>query len=222
MSDSHLLNDMTDELCEANLSAMIDGELEPESLLATLDHMVANKSCREFYRDARQLQDRYGAGHFPIPVKEASLPENGWHKIEQKSLDPGARILQLFTRTQVWATAAAILLVLGLWGGGIMEFHRPVLSSKPTEITLGEDEGRMSEQRFVELTSELLRSDRRYRRKMMEVLEEVDRVSYTSEGTPEGGSKDRSVSGQRGNNELPGNSQRRNSGGLMEPVIRLW
>ncbi len=51
---------MTNEECEINISALLDGELEPEELLPTLDHLSVNKECREFYIEARELQQRFG------------------------------------------------------------------------------------------------------------------------------------------------------------------
>ncbi len=222
MSEPNKTYTMTDEECEMNLSALIDGELEPEALLPTLDHLAQSETCSTFYRNARKLQDDYGAGHYP--VQEETLPDGGWEKIERKSLSGGARVIHLLTRTQVWGAAAAILLAVGLWWGGMMEFHRPTPGSQVTEVTLGEDEGSMSEQRFVELTAELLRSDRRYRRKMLEVLEEVDRATYIPEGSPEGGIGDRGGRSERAGagDELPQAGGTRRGGSVMDPVIRLW
>jgi hypothetical protein len=44
---------------------------------------------------------------------------------------------------------------------------------EPIEIALGEDRGRMSERRFVDLTVELLRADSRYHQEMLQVLNAV-------------------------------------------------
>jgi hypothetical protein len=75
-----------------------------------------------------------------------------------------------------WAMrlAAAVLLVAGLWGGlAAVSALRP--AGEPIEITLGEDSGRMSEERFVDLTVELLRADSRYHQEMLQVLTAVER-----------------------------------------------
>ena len=50
------------------------------------------------------------------------------------------------------------------------------------EVTLERDRGSMTEQRFVELVTEVLQSDRRYHQKMYEVMGSVTRSTTGREG----------------------------------------
>lgn len=148
------------ETCEMSISALTDGELPAEDLLPTLDHLAECPSCRAFYRDLRAL-----AAALP--------PEEVWRRIEVAAA-PG---LSRTGRARPWAMrlAAALLLVAGL--GGALAFVRFGLhpAGEPIEVTLGEDRGRMTEQRFVDLTVELLRADSRYHQEMLQVLTAVER-----------------------------------------------
>jgi predicted anti-sigma-YlaC factor YlaD len=161
------------ETCEISISALADGELPPEDLLPTLDHLAECPSCQAFYRDLRML-----AAALPVAAdrtvpsemsEEAS--EEIWRRIEGATAPAPVRT----GRARPWATrlAAALLLVAGL--GGALAAARSALGpvGAPIEITLGEDCGRMTEQRFVDLTVELLRSDTRYHHEMLQVLTAV-------------------------------------------------
>lgn len=157
------------ETCEMSISALADGELPTEDLLPTLDHLMECSSCRAFYRDARAL-----AASLPTETIGASAPgeapEEIWRRIEVAA----APALSHSGSTRSWAMrlAAAVLLVAGLWGAlaAVRSLHP---AGEPIEITLEEDRGRMTEQRFVDLTVELLRADSRYHQEMFQVLTAV-------------------------------------------------
>jgi len=76
-----------------------------------------------------------------------------------------------------------LLLAVGLWAGG--GFKIPGLHTKQEviELRLGEDRGKMTESRFIELTAELLRSDRRFHRKMLAVMQQVNQGEMILEGS---------------------------------------
>ncbi|MDP8206136.1 MAG: hypothetical protein P9L92_05685 [Candidatus Electryonea clarkiae] len=170
--------------CESNISALIDGELEPEALLITLDKLVDDNQCIEFYEDTRKMQQRLGAGDFPH--SDSKLPQDLWNKIERKSGLNRPLIVKLFGKTSpVWAAAATIFFVFSLWAGGVLEFKIPQFGDRTISLTLGENEGKMDEERFVELTAELLKADKRYHRKMLDVMEAVDSRAFIQEGSLE-------------------------------------
>jgi len=158
-----------------SISALADGELPAEDLLPALDHLAECPSCLAFYRDLRAL-----AAALPAAAAEQAdpltatgeAPEEIWHRIEAAAVPALSRP----GRVQPWAMrlAAAFLLVAGL--SGALAAARSVLrpAGAPIEITLGEDRGRMTEQRFVDLTVELLRADSRYHQEMLQVLTAVD------------------------------------------------
>jgi hypothetical protein len=146
------------ETCEINIS---------EELLPTLDHLAACPSCQAFYRDVRALAAATGDPRLSASAP-GEAPEEVWRRIEEAE----APALSRTGRARPWAMrlAAAVLLVAGL--AGALASARSVLrpAGAPIEVTLGEDRGRMTEQRFVDLTVELLRADSRYRQEMFQVL----------------------------------------------------
>ena len=158
------------ETYEMSISALADGELPREELLPTLDHLAACPACLAFYRDVRSL-----AAALPDPQQLSApapeeAPEEVWRRIEVAA----APALSRQGRLQPWAMrlAAALVLVASLWGAlAALSTLRP--AGEPIEITLGEDRGRMTEQRFVDLTVELLRADSRYHQEMLQVLNTV-------------------------------------------------
>lgn len=160
------------EICEMSISALVDGELPTEELLTTLDHLAECSSCQAFYRDVRALAAATGNLRPPASASapEEAAPEEIWRRIEAAA----APALSKTGRPRPWAMrlAAAILLVAGLWGAlAAVRSLRP--AGEPIEITLEEDRGRMTEQRFVDLTVELLRADSRYHQEMFQVLTAV-------------------------------------------------
>ncbi|HEX7181634.1 MAG TPA: zf-HC2 domain-containing protein [Thermoanaerobaculia bacterium] len=161
---------------EMSISALADGELPAEDLLPAIDHLAGCPSCQAFYRDVRALAAALPAGgarHLSVSAASApgEAPEEVWRRIEAAA----APALSRTERTRPWAMrlAAAVLLIASLWGAFAAvrsTLHPP---GEPIEVALGEDRGRMSEQRFVDLTVELLRADSRYHQEMLQVLTAV-------------------------------------------------
>lgn len=155
------------ETYEASISALADGELPKNELLPTLDHLAECASCQAFYRDVRALA--------------AALPvEAIWRRIEEEAAPAFRRREQ--SRRWPMRLAATVLLVAGLWGAlaAVRLAQRP--AGEPIEITLEEDRGRMTEQRFLDLTIELLRADSRYHQEMLQVLNAVSERRARPEG----------------------------------------
>jgi hypothetical protein len=161
------------ETCEMSLSALADGELSPEDLLPTLDHLVECPGCQAFYRDLRALAAALPDSQRLSASTPGEAPEEVWRRIEVAAA-PAFSQTGRTGRIRPWAMrlAAAVLLVAGLWGAlAAVSVLRP--AGEPIEITLGEDRGRMTEQRFVDLIVELLRADSRYHQEMFQVLTAV-------------------------------------------------
>ena len=170
------------ERYEAELSALVDGQLEADVLLPTLDHLCECRSCRDFYRSARGLGGLLAV--LRDPKELPPLPVGGWQRIAQAaSLETRWRQV----RTKFLAAAAAVVFAVGLWTAqSALQTPSPTSESLPVaeiEIIPGDDSQQMTDLRFVELTTELLRSDRRYREKMQEVLHEVSARSFIPEGS---------------------------------------
>lgn len=155
------------EAYEMSLSALADGELPADELLPTLDHVMECPRCQAFYREVRALAAAFPAG----TAAEAGAPEEVWLRIEGAMAPVPAQKGK--DRTWALRLAAAIVLVASLWGGlAAVRTLRPAHPA-PIEVTLGEDRGRMTEERFVDLTVELLRADSRYHQEMLQVLTAV-------------------------------------------------
>lgn len=159
------------ETYEMSISALADGELSREDLLPVIDHLAECPSCQVFYRDVRALAAALPAGEAQRLPEPGEAPEEVWRRIEMEA----APALSQPGRMRPWAMrlAAAVLLVASLWGAfaAVRSTLRP--PGEPIEIALGEDRDRMSEQRFVDLTVELLRADSRYHQEMLQVLTAV-------------------------------------------------
>lgn len=193
------------ETWEISISALADGELPSEDLLSTIDHLAECPGCQAFYRDVRALAAALPARTAAEPGEEA--PEEIWRRIEVATVPavvPAAGRTGP-ARPWAWRLAAAVLLAVGLWGAlAAVRFLRP--ADAPIEVTLGEDRGQMTDQRFVDLTVELLRADSRYRHEMLQVLTTVSEKDERQEGpadygTPlpegDGGSDDWQAAGKR-------------------------
>lgn len=166
------------ESCELELSAAVDGLVDPEGLLPAVDHLLGCSACQRFYRGARLLDAA-------VAVLPAVPEDRLWQRIAAASAPVAAR-----RSAHRWALRAAAVLAagLGLWALGTVlpagVFPSP--PGEPIEVRLEEQRGQMSDQRFAHLTAEVLRADRRYQRKMSDILAMVGPATRAGEGTSEG------------------------------------
>lgn len=167
---------------ETLVSTWLDGQLDRRGQIECLDHVVRCASCRDFYIDARALDGLVAAVRTPAEA-EAPSPDV-WKRIEwaarKKSQRPARR------RIPAWALQAAAVMVIAV-GLSFMVWNGVQVAPPPTEteIVLGSDT-EMTETRFIELTREVLRSDRRYHSAMFEIMEQVVRDTTASdEASPE-------------------------------------
>jgi len=178
------------ERFETSLSVMIDGELGAAERLPVVDHLARCAACRRFYRDARALDALVLETASAVPVEAPS--RDVWERIEAAGgLRPAARsgsVVSLDLRWKIWGAvaAAALLVAVGLSVVSLWSVRRvqPVAGSS-VAVVLGRASGRMSDERFVELATELLRADPSYHDRMREVMNLVTRPSGGREGTPE-------------------------------------
>ena len=165
----------TCELCELEMSAIADGEVDTNSLTTALDHLVECASCREFYRSARAIDAVVARGKVTPP------PERVWRRIEAEA---HGGVLPFPTRRALgWAArvAAVGLVAAGLWAIGALRIPSMPLGHE-VEVRLESNRGAMSDERFVKMTTELLQSDRKYHRKMLEILTVVNSRMLVDEG----------------------------------------
>lgn len=170
---------------EILISAFLDDDLGRPEELELLDHLAACPSCREFYRDARAVGALARAAD---PVAVAPAPPGLWAGIASAS-SPGLR-----PRAPWWLPVAA-LLVIALGVGFVVasggRSGRP--AGLPSEVRVDLGSRDMTEARFLEITREVLESDRRYQRAMLQVMDEVLSTVPASEGggdDPENGETD--------------------------------
>lgn len=162
------------ETWEADISALVDGELDHPKLLETVDRIVAGESCREFYRRARRFDAL-------LAEVRGEAPAELWTAIATAAERRGRR-----TR-RTWLAAAAVVVV-----GAVLALMWPnagttrAIDPAVVEVQVaGSADGGMGDARFVELTAELLRADRRYHRAMEEILDAVDRHAANEGGGTE-------------------------------------
>jgi len=174
---------------ESRISAWLDGEFDAERRLELLDHFARCPGCRRFYLEARALAGLV-AGVGAAPAEP--LPADMWERIASR-VDRHRAGRAVRRRPAVWMLRAAALLAVALGVGfwqlrGAAQPEAPPASASEIEVLLEQDQGEMSETRFVELTTEVLRADRRFHRAMLEVMEQVvaetatERSPETSEG----------------------------------------
>lgn len=171
---------------EMDISALIDGELESHRLLPLLDALVRDEQLRRFYLDARALQTTLDGDVKDDFVSEEVIPvtDDIWDGIEQRRQQKQTKFFSLNSLpVKMFSAAAVILLLVGMWAGGVFPWQTPEWKSDVLQVELEANAGNMDEQRFMELTAELLRADRRYHRRMLEMMEAVNSRAFVREGT---------------------------------------
>lgn len=161
------------EQLELDLSALLDGELSHAEVLDSIDRLLDSTAGQDFYRQNRRLgqavQQMRGEEEEP-----AEPSEDLWRRISAAS---EGQFAGRRWRPTEWLPklAAALLLAFGLWAVvGVGQTPQPLLDrSGAVELVLGEDRGQMTESRFVELATELLKADQRYHREMLSVMQAV-------------------------------------------------
>jgi anti-sigma factor RsiW len=184
-----------DRACERHqmdLSAWLDGEIDPHTMQATLDHLLDCPDCTRFYREARGLQ---AIVERLEPATVDAVDAVAGTAVVTATAPNAARPRWVgwLRPTPAWAWAAVVLVAAaaGLWGttrwfnpSAPVDSDRVVAGEiggesadeASAEIQLGDKAEPMNEERFVELTVALLRANPRYQEEMSEVLKQVARV----------------------------------------------
>lgn len=156
---------------EMALSSWLDGETAGDAAPAVevLDHLVRCPSCRAFYREARAL-DGVLAGVRPAAPAAEPPPERLWEGIRDAASLEGSR----WSRLPAWSLRAAALLLVGLGLLFALAAPAPEGSENGADVMveLAADDD-MTEARFVELTTEVMRADRRFHFAMLDVMQQV-------------------------------------------------
>lgn len=172
------------ETHEILISTWMDEGLERGAQRELFDHLTRCSACRAFYRDARALEGLAAVASDKPALAEDPSPEV-WSRIESRTGPAEKTVAGLPS----WGLRAAAVLVIGValalvpWP----QSPAPARASNQVELILEGDRGLMTEMRFLELATELLRADRRYHFAMQEVMEKViddewDLEGATSEG----------------------------------------
>lgn len=165
-----------DDRFEIEISTLLDGELSGEEMRLAVDALVERDDLRDFWKQSRKL-DRNLKVRRGGETEPAS--EEVWNHIERQAGLGRARVIPMpRMTTRAWAAAASLFLILGLSAVGVWQTPSPAGATEKT-VQLGSNEGGMSEERFIELTTELLQADSRYHRKMLEVMEVVNEKAYS-------------------------------------------
>jgi len=178
---------------EVLVSAWLDGELERAEQRGMLDHLMRCARCRDFYLEARALSGLLAVAGAPAAAEQPS-PEV-WERIERSALSersardrgrgrapwPGLAWARRVPIGAFAAAAAVLLVVLAAYVA--RPWSREVPPTAGTAIRIGDDAGRMNDARFVELTTEVLRADRRYRAAFYEVMRQVAQDTADNEAS---------------------------------------
>lgn len=180
-----------DERTEESISALVDLEFERDELLPLIDRLVVSPELRRYYKASRDLDALVLDA---AQGTSESVDEALWDRIRLEA-QPTSR-KQLFGRRAGWLATAAVfaLAAVAVWMARDEAALPPTIADavpfatgdgEAIEVVLESDAEGMSDRRFVEMTAELLASDRRYHRKMREILDLIDRQGGGFEGSRE-------------------------------------
>ncbi len=184
------------ETYECLVSTWLDDELDRSGQVELLDHLMRCAACRGFYLDARALDGLVGAVRTPAEAPQPS--PDLWKRIERETRTDRSRSAR--RRIPAWALQAAAVIVVGvglsamIWSGRLLEAPLP----EQAEVLLGENAGQMTDARFVELTKEVLRSERHYHSAMHEIMAQVVRDTAAAREASDEGLFETSESGDTG------------------------
>ena len=165
------------ERYQINMSALMDGELSSEELADTIRHLAACDACMKEFDSFQVLQKR--VNH---EVKAPTVPARLWKAIWREGDAKTEAISRRYNPAVMRALrlAAVIILCFGLG----YTLSKPVFHLQPhdpgTPIVLASSPGSMSEDRFLEITRELLSADPAYHRKMYLILTAL--INHFGEG----------------------------------------
>ncbi len=196
---------------EVGVSELLDGEIEVDRLFEVIDTIALDPGSRQFYLESRALSGLTAAveptPHSEPPREIWDLvaercdesADGSWQGVKRKlstgplqvatAKAPKARKLRerqhsafgLGAPTLATAAAVVTLVFLALiWGRNSLAPQRTSDSvGELAQIAVGTSD--MTENRFIDLATEILQADRRYRLELTKLLSEVERSLVTDE-----------------------------------------
>ncbi len=169
----------TCEPIEQHISTWLDDELDRPGQMELLDHGVRCASCREFYQEARALDGLLASVRTPRTAEAPS--RKVWDRIERSA---SGRSALSGLPAWAWRAAAAVVVAAGLgflfWLGG-----PPQPAEEPIDAEVHLGGGEMSEERFIQLTREVLSAEPRYHAAMQQVMDQVLQDTEVREASAE-------------------------------------
>lgn len=164
---------MSCEEHEVDLSSFLDGELAPAAAADALEHALGCAECAAFFRAARRVQAAAPGLRAEDGTLDEARADSLWRNVAARAHE--ARKTSVPARGRSLRAAALIALGLGggylfalLGGPGASDVGAPGRGGEVLASTGAAPS--MDERRFVALAGELLSSDVRYQRAMLEVL----------------------------------------------------
>jgi len=161
----------TCEEYQIDISAMLDGELTPAEIAATVQHLAKCSECERVFEEFQLLQEKVDKEY-----SRPAVPQELWKNIqsktihEQQSTDLTGRVIEF----RKWAfriiSVAAGIAITFTAGYFLGKPSAPLLIDPSTPIILASQKGSMSDERFQQLTRELLIADQKYQQKMYFIL----------------------------------------------------
>ena len=156
------------EYYQMNISAMLDGELSGDELAETVEHLSQCESCRKEMEMFRKMQEMVDTEY-----AEEAVSKNVWKNIERITKAEKPPLVIPFKENIYKIIAAAAVLII-IFGAGYI-FGRPgtvLMQDGDSLITLTsqQEQTKMTDDRFFDITKELLNADPRYQVKMYMVL----------------------------------------------------
>ncbi|MEM1248480.1 MAG: hypothetical protein AAGK22_19040 [Acidobacteriota bacterium] len=180
----------TDARCSfdmADLSALLDGELEAHLVPEAVDRILHCECCARYYAEARRLQ---GLLTVAGRVEGLEPPAELWNRItEEAGKEPErskvVRPSAWFSPRVVGLLAAAAVLVFCTWFLVNTELFTGS-NDLSTEIQALSGSGApMTDDRFVAIASELLQADERYLDEMRSLMRQLESERYAERSTSE-------------------------------------
>lgn len=173
---------------QADLSALLDGELEAALVPETVDRVLHCPSCSRFYAEARRLQ---GLLTIAGKIEGPEPPPELWSRIADRAgrADaPASNVVRpaawLGSRARGLLAAAAVLAACTWLLVSSPLFDQPDTLS--TEVqALSESSEPMTDDRFVAIAAELLQADERYLEEMRSLMRQLDNERYAERSTSE-------------------------------------
>jgi predicted anti-sigma-YlaC factor YlaD len=170
------------EQIEAHISAWLDQELDRAEQIELLDHLARCETCREFYLEARALDGMVAA--FRTPKAAPAPPPRVWERIESRIRgEQEASTVRWKVPAWAWRVSAAIVVAVGL--GAMYWLNGGAVAPPPADAEIQLGAGPMTDERFVELTREVLGADPRYHTALYQVMDQVIQETRPREASAE-------------------------------------